>query len=113
MDLGLRQSEVAARIGVWTSTINYWENNHFDPAVQYVPGIVAFLGYEPFEPPPASFPLQLKAARVAAGLTRQQLATQLRVHPATVAKWERGEARPMRRLRESLRGRLGVLAVEP
>jgi len=60
MDLGLRQSDVANRIGVWTSTINYWEKNRFNPEVRYVPEIVAFLGYDPFGPPPASFSLQLK-----------------------------------------------------
>jgi transcriptional regulator with XRE-family HTH domain len=102
MDLGLRQSDVANRIGVGTSTVNYWENNHFNPDVQYVPKIVALLGYHPFGPPPASFPLQLKATRIAAGLTRGQLATRLGVHPGTVAKWERGEARPVKALRERL-----------
>jgi len=107
MDLGLRQSDVADRIGVWTSTINYWENNHFNPEVQYVPKVVAFLGYDPFGPPPASFPLQLKAARIAAGLTRTQLAAQLGVHPGTVAEWERAEARPIQVLRGRIRGLLG------
>ena len=34
MDLGLRQSDVARTIGVWTSTVNYWENNHFIPDVR-------------------------------------------------------------------------------
>ena len=108
MDLGLRQSDVADRIGVWTSTINYWENNHFKPEVRYVPEIVTFLGYDPFGPPPASFSLQLKAARVASGLTRRQLAALLGIHPGTVAEWERGDARPSRRLRDRIREHLGV-----
>ena len=108
MDLGLRQSDVADRIGVWTSTVNYWENNHFNPEVRYVPKIVAFLGYDPFGPPPASFPLQLKAARIAAGLTRRQLAARLGVHPGTVAEWERGATRPAGARREQIRKRLGV-----
>jgi DNA-binding XRE family transcriptional regulator len=33
MDLGLRQSDVAAWIGVGTQTVNYWENNRFMPEV--------------------------------------------------------------------------------
>jgi transcriptional regulator with XRE-family HTH domain len=37
----------------------------------------------------------LKAFRIAAGLTRQQLAARLGVHPETVAKWERGKTRPI------------------
>ena len=108
MDLGLRQSDVADRIEVWTATLNYWENNHFNPEVQYVPKIVAFLGYDPFGPPPTSFPLQLKAARIASGLTRRQLAARLGVHPGTVAEWEQGEVRPIRGLRERIRVLLGV-----
>ena len=102
MDLGLRQSDVADRIGVGTQTVNYWENNHFNPEVQYVPKIVVFLGYDPFGPPPASFPLQLKAARIAAGLTRRQLAARLGVHPGTVAEWERGESAPSKDHRHRL-----------
>ena len=108
MDLGLRQSDVADRIGVWTSTVNYWENNRFNPEVQYVPQLVAFLGYDPFGPPPATFPLQLRAARMAAGLTRRQLAARLGVHPGTVAEWERGEVRPLEQSSKQLRALLGL-----
>ena len=100
MDLGLRQSDVTRTLGVWTSTINYWENNHFNPEVQYVPQIVTFLGYDPFPAPHDAFPAQLKAARIAAGLTRRQLAGRIGVHPGTVAEWERGEKRPSKGNRE-------------
>ena len=108
MDLGLRQSDVADRIGVWTATVNYWENNHFNPEVQYVPAIAAFLGYDPFGPPPTSYALRLKAARIAAGLTRRQLAARIGVHPGTVAGWERREARPTEALRARLSAFLGI-----
>ena len=108
LDLGLRQSDLAREIGVWTSTVNTWENRHFDPEVQHVPKIVQFLGYDPFGPPSDSFPARLKAARIAAGLTRRELAARLRIHPATVAKWERGEARPVQTCRERVREHLGI-----
>ena len=111
MDLGLRQADVARTIGVWTSTINYWENNHFNPEVRYVPKVVAFLGYDPFGPPPASFSLQLKAARIAAGRTRRQLAARLMVHPGTMAEWERGETRPLKPSRKRLLALLGLSAL--
>ena len=113
MDLGLRQSDVADRIGVWTSTVNDWEKNRFNPEVQYVPKVVPFLGYDPFGPPPASFPLQLRAARVAAGLTRRQLAAGLAVHPGTVAEWERGEVQPLESSVERLRALLGLSGGQP
>jgi transcriptional regulator with XRE-family HTH domain len=108
MDLGLRQSDLAKAMAVATSTINYWENNHFNPEVRCVPEIVEFLGYDPFGARAASFSLQLKAARVAAGLTRRQLAALLGAHPGTVAEWERGDARPSGRLRYRIKEHLGV-----
>jgi len=113
MDLGLRQSDVAHRIGVGTQTVNYWEKAHFDPEPQYVPKIIAFLGYDPFGPPAAGFPARLKAARIAAGLTRRQLAAQLRVHPGTVADWERAQARPVRILAQRIEATLGLWPEAP
>ena len=107
MDLGLRQSDVAAQIGVGTQTVNYWENGHFNPEVQSVPKIVAFLGHNPFRPQSGGFPGRLKAARIAAGLTRRQLAIRLRVHTGTVADWERGQARPNSRPSEEIKAIFG------
>jgi transcriptional regulator with XRE-family HTH domain len=63
LDLGLRQSDVAKLLGAYTSTVNTWENGHFTPDVRFVPGIVEFLGYDPFDAPPTRFPARLKAAR--------------------------------------------------
>ena len=99
MDLGLRQSDVAKRLGAYTSTVDTWENGHFTPEVPFVPKIVEFLGYDPFRPPPTSFP-----ARISAGLTRRQLAARIAVHAATVAKWERGGARPSGPIQARLEG---------
>ena len=113
MDLGLRQSDVADRVGVRTSTVNYWEKNRFNPEVQYMPKIVKFLGYDPFGPPPASFSLQLRAARVAAGLTRRQLAARLGAHPGTVAEWERRDVQPLESSVERLRALLGFSSGQP
>lgn len=62
--MGLRQSDLATMLGSHPSTLNAWENGHFKPHVLFVPKIVAFLGYDPFGPLPATFPLQLKAARL-------------------------------------------------
>jgi transcriptional regulator with XRE-family HTH domain len=82
LDLSLRQSDVAKLLGAYTSTVNTWEKGHFTPDVRFVPRIVEFLGYDPFGPPPTA--ARLKAARVAAGLTRRQLAVEVRVQGPTV-----------------------------
>ena len=77
-----------------------------------VPTLVTFLGYDPFASPNASFPLQLKAARIAAGLTRRYLAARLGVHAGTVAEWERGESRPVKALRQRLEAFVGAFVDE-
>jgi len=73
-----------------------------------LPAIIAFLGYNPLPPPPTSIGVQLKAARIAAGLTRRQLAAQVGVHLGTLAEWERGEAWPSEDRRQQLMYLLGV-----
>jgi len=88
--------------------VNTWENGHFAPDLRFVPKIIEFLGYEPFDVPPTTFPARLKAARVAAGLTRRRLAAQIGVHMGTVAEWERGEACPSGDRRQQLMHLLGV-----
>ena len=51
MDLRLLQRNVADMIGVSECTIYNWENDGSQPATQYIPGIIDFLGYVPFECP--------------------------------------------------------------
>ncbi len=68
---------MAKQIGVYTSTVNTWENNRFTPHVRYVPKIVTFLAYDPFPATPAAFRGRLKAAGIVAGLTRRMLAGSL------------------------------------
>jgi len=106
--LGLRQSDVARQLGAYTSTVNTWENHHFTPDVHFVPKIIEFLGYDPCVPASTSFPDRLKAARVAAGLSRRQLAARIGVHPGTVAKWERGEAEPLAHSLDRIEALLGT-----
>ena len=73
-----------------------------------MPKIIEVLGYAPFGAPPTAFPARLKAARTNAGLTRRQFAAKTGVHPGTVAKWERGEARPVLKPRRRLQIQLGI-----
>src|SRR5215475_15981187 len=52
----------------------------------------------------------LAQRRKAVGLTQEQLAEQLGVERSTVARWERGETRPLPWLRPKLATALGVSA---
>ena len=45
----LFQKDVAEILGVQKCTISNWEMNYSEPEVHYIPKIIGFLGYIPFE----------------------------------------------------------------
>ena len=49
MDLRLTQKELAERLGVDKTTIQFWENNRVKPSLANLPKIIEFLGSDPFE----------------------------------------------------------------
>jgi DNA-binding XRE family transcriptional regulator len=83
IERGLFQSQVAEQIGVHELTICNWEGNESQPAIHYIPAILRFLGYDPFEPD-GSFPQRLVTSRRACGLTQKELAVELGVNPSTI-----------------------------
>lgn len=101
MDLGIRQADVAAAVGVTVATIQAWENGHTDPDLRRIPAIIRFLGRNP-RPLPATLAGQIRHLRQARGLSTRDLARRLGTDPATVEQWERGECRPGPRLFGSL-----------
>ncbi|MFQ5690741.1 MAG: helix-turn-helix domain-containing protein, partial [Gemmatimonadota bacterium] len=103
LDLGWLQREVASLLGVSKDTIRNWERNRTTPALRYVPRILEFLGYVPFEPGP-SLPERLRFTRRVLGLSRRAFAGRLGVNESTVRGWETGRHRPSRRHRERIEG---------
>jgi transcriptional regulator with XRE-family HTH domain len=93
IDLGILQRQVAEHTGVCEATITNWERNESRPLVQYIPGIVGFLGYDP-SAPTTSLPERLIAARRAQGLTRREMAGRMGVDPSTLQDWESGLHKP-------------------
>lgn len=89
LDLGLLQREVA-------ETITNWELNQTKPALQFLPGIIGLLGFDP-TPPSASHGERLKAARRRAGLSQERFAELLGIDPGTLSRWERNLRMPIRR----------------
>lgn len=96
MDLGLRQKDVAARLGANVNTVTNWELDQTAPALTFMPTIISFLGYSPFRPP-RRLPERLRAFRQASGLSQKALAAILRVDPSTVWHWECGKSQPNER----------------
>lgn len=80
-------------------TVKNWEAGRTEPGILYGPRIVDFLGYFPLAWPP-DFPSRLTQLRWRLGLTQAALAKRLGVDESSVASWERGAHRPIRRYRE-------------
>ena len=96
MDLGLRQKDLGQILGATVNTVTSWEVGRSTPALWFLPRIIQFLGYVPFDTTRDSWPLsdRLKAYRRVRGLSQKRLAAKLGVDPSTVLYWERGKSRP-------------------
>ena len=103
MDLGLLQREVADRIGAIKDSVYLWEANRVAPTLPFLPKIIEFLGYCPFDPDwtPGE---RLTWIRRYFGLSQEAMARRLAVDPGTLAMWERGE--------RELKGRFLVRVIE-
>lgn len=93
IELGMLQSQVADEIGVHELTITNWERNESRPAVNYMPAIIGFLGYNP-APQAGSFSERVQTVRRRQGLNQREFARVLGVDPATIRDWERGRRTP-------------------
>jgi transcriptional regulator with XRE-family HTH domain len=87
LDLGLKQKEVAARLGLHFATLQLWERGIGDPGVKALPNIIAFLGYVPFEGE-ATFGGRISFLRRRCGITQEELAAMVGCNPSTILRWE-------------------------
>jgi len=104
LDLGLRQKDVAATLGVTDSSITGWERNCFNPQTIHLPRIIAFLGYTPstYDQVEDNIIENLKRYRLTHGLNQMKFAKLLGVNEKTVARWELGDFKPSKKLVEKL-----------
>jgi transcriptional regulator with XRE-family HTH domain len=49
LDLGLLQRDVAKIVGCDETSVLNWEKGHTTPGATYIPGVLNFLGHNPFE----------------------------------------------------------------
>jgi transcriptional regulator with XRE-family HTH domain len=101
LERDLLQREVAESIGVRRGTINKWECNRGEPRAADFPGILDFLGYDPF-PSPRCLMKEMRSWRLHNGLSARAAARSLEVGEATWAAWERGALRPSACSREKI-----------
>ena len=87
LDLALQQKDIAKDIGVNKATIANWELNHNFPELRYIPVIIEFLGYWPYDTPSNNLGQQIVAKRTKLGLNQRELADYLGVDPSTPGRW--------------------------
>ena len=101
MDLELLQRVAAEQIGTKVDNLVNWEQGKNVPEVRFIPGIIRFLGYNPF-PVGETLAEQIRAGRERLGLSQRRLAALLSVDPSTVWKWERQGRRPSAKIAKRL-----------
>lgn len=95
LDLGLFQKDVAKILGANMASILNWEKNRTDPVIDYIPRIIEFLGYVPFESiSDMSLGEKIITCRKIKGMSQEELARQLGFDPGTVENWENNRKEP-------------------
>ncbi len=92
LQLGLRQADLATRLGVAHESVRNWETGQRTPTGRSLGPIRDFLGYDPC-PERSSVAERLREYRLVRGWTRADLAAKLGVRTVTVSRWERGRTR--------------------
>jgi transcriptional regulator with XRE-family HTH domain len=100
LDLKLYQKDIAKLIGVTTDTITNWEKNRVGPTLKFIPKVIDFLGYDPLPDSAPTTGQQIKLYRRKHGLSIKILAKILNIDQTTLARWEKGESKPMEKLKK-------------
>ncbi len=92
-ELGLYQKDAAVLLGVKQGTLIGWEKGRKDPAIQFWPRVIKFLGYDPLCEP-ETFGGRLLAARRRLGVTQEEAAKLASVDEGSFRLWELGTRKP-------------------
>ena len=96
LELGLEQRELARQLGADDMTVCNWEKGRTFPSIRFLPRVVRFLGYVPFQLESLSVGERIRLRRMLLGLSQRELARRLSVDPSTVRRWETGKRVPAR-----------------
>ena len=88
--ISLTQEETAERLGVNAWTVLNWETGQTKPAIQFIPALVEFLGYDPEPVDEGTLAGKLVSKRRELGLSQREAARCLAIDPRTWAGWELG-----------------------
>ena len=111
---GLRQAQIARKLGVSSRTLSLWECDRIYPAWGFQPRLIAYLGYDPFTETglktpkgnetngvaflspdaPVSIGQKIRYFRFKSRKTRLQLAAEWGISPKTLWGWETDQRKP-------------------
>lgn len=107
MDLGLRQLDVAHKLGAEKDTVRNWEIGRTEPEIRFLPAMITFLGYNPLPVEPTTGG-EMRRTRLGLGWSRLELARRADVDEATVQRVE-ADTRGMSHLSiEKIKNALGL-----
>jgi transcriptional regulator with XRE-family HTH domain len=89
----MMQADIARLVGVTELMVCHWERQRYQPGIRFLPKIIKFLGYAPYNVP-ISFGDWLKQVRSCLGLSQRAFATKTHLDPSTISAWERGDHFP-------------------
>lgn len=101
LELGLRQSDAAPRLGIGESTLVNWEREQKEPSPRCYPAIIRFLANEPW-PEPITLGERLRAERLRRGMSIKAAARHLQIDEGTFANLECGRRSPSSKMRGTL-----------
>ena len=96
LTLGLKQTDVAKRLGVSEFTVIGWERRGRMPEDHHFPAIREFLGHEPW-PEPRTLGEHVRAERLRRGLSAKGAAQLIGTNEESVRRWEADAWRPTAR----------------
>jgi len=119
---GVRQREAAVKLGVSARTLSVWECDRIYPSWAFQPGLIAYLGYDPFTDPalgspkrnetsyvaffspdaPVSSGQKIKQFRLQSRKTRKQMASELGISQKTLWGWETDRWEPTAKGQEQI-----------
>ncbi|MCL5966188.1 MAG: helix-turn-helix domain-containing protein [Deltaproteobacteria bacterium] len=94
IDAKLSQKAVACLLGADEASVNNWETRKASPSIAFLPKIIAFLGYMPYEPRPRTIGERIRIFREVLGASQAQLADYLQVDISTLGRWEMNRRKP-------------------
>jgi transcriptional regulator with XRE-family HTH domain len=100
--MGLFQKDIAALLGADEASVFNWERNAASPSVAFLPRIIAFLGYVPYDPAHRPIGEKIRLSREALGLTQRQLAKTMHIDKTTLWGWEIGRRKPAQKYLDRL-----------